>query len=40
MKKKEPIEAKDIAQSFFKDVLPNFFVIFIAVLALLWMTMA
>ena len=40
MKKKE-MEAKDIVDSFFKDVLANFFVIiFMAILALLWMTMA
>ena len=41
MKKKEQMEARDIVDSFFKDVLANFFVIiFVAVLAVLWMTMA
>ena len=41
MKRKEQMEAKDIVDSFFKEVLPNFFVIiFVAVLAVLWMTMA
>jgi len=41
MKKKEQMEAKDIVGSFFKDVLANFFVIiFVGVLAILWMTMA
>lgn len=41
MKKKEQMGAKDIVRSFFKDVLANFFVIiFIGVLAILWMTMA
>lgn len=41
MKKKEQMEAKDIVGSFFRDVLANFFVItFMAVLVLLWVTMA
>ncbi len=41
MKKKEQMEARDIVDSFFKEVLANFFVIiFMAVLMLLWMTVA
>ena len=41
MKKKEQVEARDIVASFFKEVLANFFVIiFMAVLMLLWMTVA
>ena len=41
MKKRERMEAKDIVDSFFRDVLANFFVVtFVAVLAVLWMTMA
>ena len=40
MKKKDPMEAKDIAESFFKDVLANFFVIIMAGMVLLWMMMA
>jgi len=41
MKRKEQIEAKDIVDRFLKDVLANFFVIiFIGVLAALWLTMA
>ena len=41
MKKKEQMGARDIVDSFVKDVLANFFVIiFVAVLAVLWMTMA
>ena len=41
MKKKEQMEARDIVDSFFKEVLANFFVIiFMAMLFVLWMTMA
>ncbi len=41
MKKREQIGARAIVDSFVKDVLANFFVIiFIGMLALLWMTMA
>ena len=41
MKKSEQTEAKDIVDSFFKEVLANFFVvIFVAMLLALWMTMA
>jgi hypothetical protein len=41
MKKRERMDAKGIVDSFVKDVLANFFVvIFVAVLAVLWMTMA
>jgi hypothetical protein len=41
MKKKEQIDARDIVNSLFKDVLANFFTItFLAVLAMLWMMMA
>jgi len=41
MKKKEPLGARDIVDSFVKDVLANFFVIiFIGFLAVLWMMMA
>ena len=41
MKKREQMRARDVVDSFFKDVLANFFVIiFIGVLAALWITMA
>ena len=41
MKKKEQMGARDIVDSFVKDVLANFFVIiFVAVLAVLWMMIA
>ena len=41
MKKSEQMEAKDIVDSFFKEVLANFFVIILAaMLFVLWMTMA
>ena len=41
MKKREQMKARDIVNGFFEDVIANFFVIiFIAVLAVLWMTMA
>jgi len=41
MKKREQMGARDIVGSFVKDVLANFFVIiFVAVLAVLWITMA
>ena len=41
MKKREQTGARDIVGSFVKDVLANFFVIiFVTVLAVLWMTMA
>ena len=41
MKKREQMGARDIVDSFVKDVLANFFVIiFISVLAALWITMA
>ena len=41
MKKREQMRARDVVDSFLKDVLANFFVIiFIGVLAALWITMA
>ena len=41
MKKKEQLGARDIVDSFVKDVLANFFVIiFVGFLAVLWMMMA
>jgi len=39
MTKKEPTEAREIVDSFFRDVLANFFVIiFMTVLMVLWIT--
>ena len=41
MEKREQVEAEDLVDGFFKHILVNFFVIvFMAMLMLLWMTMA